>query len=107
MVSTSLTGGLINQVFATLLHSSAGRSMFGSIEVEKASLERSDPVPKYKIQKLAPTRIKTGAGQTDHRIGAVWETIAVKSNKATAERIAQHARVDNPDRQIRIEESRA
>lgn len=61
-------------------------------------------MPTYKVQKLVPVPIKTAAGQTDKRIGAVWETIATKKNKAVAERVAQHARVDNPDRQIRIEE---
>lgn len=59
--------------------------------------------PTYKVQKLVPIA-RTAAGQRDLRIGAVWETIATKRNKATAERIAQHARVDNPDRQIRVME---
>ena len=58
----------------------------------------------FKVQKLVAVKGRTAAGQTDTRIGAVWETIATKRNKATAERVAQHARVDNPNNQIRIEE---
>jgi hypothetical protein len=59
---------------------------------------------KYRVQKLVKTRGQTAAGQTDKRVGAVWETIATKANKATAERIANHARIDNPNAQIRVEE---
>jgi hypothetical protein len=59
---------------------------------------------KFKVQKLVAVRGRTAAGQRDTRVGAIWETIATKTNKATAERIARHARVDNPDNQIRIEE---
>jgi len=61
-------------------------------------------MPQFKVQKLVAVKGRTAAGQTDHRVGAVWETIATKRNKATAERVAQHARVDNPNNQIRIEE---
>lgn len=60
--------------------------------------------PLFRVQKLVRVRGKTAAGQTDKRMGATWETIATKSNKATAERIANHARIDNPNAQIRVEE---
>jgi hypothetical protein len=62
---------------------------------------------KYRVQKLVKVRGRTASGQVDQRVGAVWETIAVKGNKATAERIANHARIDNPNSQIRIEERQA
>jgi hypothetical protein len=58
----------------------------------------------YKVQKLVAVKGRTAAGQTDNRVGAVWETIATKRNRTTAERIAQHARVDNPNNQVRIEQ---
>lgn len=61
-------------------------------------------MPKYRVQKLVKTRGRTSAGQSDKRVGAVWETIATKNNKATAERIAMHARIDNPEAQVRVEE---
>lgn len=60
--------------------------------------------PKYRVQKLVRVRGRTAAGQVNKAIGAVWETIAVKANKAVAERIANHARIDNPNAQIRVEE---
>lgn len=59
---------------------------------------------KYRVQKLVKVKGHTAAGQVDRRMGATWETIATKSNKTVAERIANHARIDNPSAQIRIEE---
>lgn len=60
--------------------------------------------PTYRVQKLAKTRGRTAAGQVNKSIGAIWVTVATSRNKAVAERAATHARIDNPDAQIRIEE---
>jgi hypothetical protein len=61
-------------------------------------------MPKYVVQKLVGTKGRTAAGQDVRSIGAVWETIATKTNKAVAERTLKHAQIDNPNSQIRIEE---
>lgn len=63
---------------------------------------------RYKVQKLVAVKGRTAAGQKVATIGAIWETISTGKNRrglnrATAERVAQHARVDNPNNQIRIE----
>jgi hypothetical protein len=58
----------------------------------------------YRVQKLAKTRNYTASGQVNKAIGAVWVTVATSRNKTVAERAATHARIDNPDAQIRIEE---
>jgi hypothetical protein len=62
-------------------------------------------MPKYKVQKLVALKGRTASGQANRTVGAVWETIAKYSNKSVAERVAQHARVDNPNNQIRIDET--
>jgi hypothetical protein len=60
----------------------------------------------FKVQKqVAMKGVKTAAGQKVTTIGKVWETIAVKRNKATAERTAQGLRIDNPDGIIQIVEA--
>jgi hypothetical protein len=59
---------------------------------------------KFKVQKLVALKGKTASGQAAKNVGAVWETIATKTNRATAERILKHAQIDNPNAQIRIEE---
>jgi hypothetical protein len=56
----------------------------------------------YKVQKLVALKGKPAAGQASASIGAVWQTIARKPNKAVAETIARHARIDNPKSQIRV-----
>lgn len=58
----------------------------------------------FKVQKQVAFKGRTAAGQKITTVGKVWETIAVKGNKAVAERTAQNARVDNPNTIIRIEE---
>lgn len=45
---------------------------------------------------------RTAAGQRVTNVGAVWKKIASGKRRAVAERIAQNARVDNPDMRIRI-----
>lgn len=60
---------------------------------------------KFKVQKLVALKARTAAGQRQANVGAVWETIARYTRKSVAERVAQHARVDNPNNQIRIEET--
>lgn len=59
----------------------------------------------YHVQKLVGTRGRTASGQVDTRIGGTWVTIGVrKTNRTVAERMAQHAQIDNPNSIIRIEE---
>lgn len=60
---------------------------------------------KFKVQKLVALKGHTAAGQKQTNVGAVWETIARYSNRTVAERVAQHARVDNPNNQVRIEKT--
>jgi len=60
---------------------------------------------KFKVQKLVALKGRTASGQRVKNVGAIWETIATKTNRATAERIQKHAQIDNPNAQIRIEES--
>jgi hypothetical protein len=58
-----------------------------------------------KVQRLAFPRVHYQPAARHGRIGrAVWETIAQPRSKrrAVAERLAQYARVDNPDALVRI-----
>lgn len=53
----------------------------------------------YKVQKCIALAGKLPSGV---RVGKIWQTIATKRNRAVAERVAQLARTDDHDHQVRI-----
>lgn len=53
----------------------------------------------YKVQKCIALAGKLPSGV---RVGRIWKTIATKRNKTVAERIAQLARTDDHDHQVRV-----
>ena len=59
------------------------------------------PKVTYKVQKQVAYHARAEDGR---KLGQVWITVARSRNKPTAERIAQNARVDNPNSMIRIAE---
>lgn len=54
----------------------------------------------YRVQKLVSVKPKPGQKKS-----GTWVTIATKSTKAVAEHFAKHAKIDNPNSQIRVEET--
>jgi hypothetical protein len=55
-----------------------------------------------KVEKHIAFHGRTAAGQAVTTTGNIWQKVASGKRRAVAERIAQNARVDNPNALIRI-----
>jgi hypothetical protein len=60
------------------------------------------PTHGYKVEKHIAFGTRTAAGQRVTTSGNVWGKVATGKRRAVAERIAQNARVDNPNSLVRI-----
>lgn len=54
------------------------------------------------VEKMVTSAGRTPSGQRDKRVGTVWQKVATGKRRAVAERLAQLARVDNPNSLVRI-----
>lgn len=59
-------------------------------------------LPRLRVEKQIAAFGRTAAGQRNTSVGAVWQKVAGGKRRAVAERIAQYARIDNPDARVRI-----
>lgn len=71
-------------------HGSDGRGAFRS------------PTHQLKVEKHIAFHGQTAAGQKVTTSGNIWQKVASNKRRAVAERIAQGARIDNPNSIIRI-----
>lgn len=72
-------------------HGSNGRGAF-----------KQNPAHQLKVEKHIAFHGQTAAGQAVTTTGNIWQKIASGKRRAVAEKIAQNARIDNPNTLIRI-----